>query len=79
MFHLLSKSLVYFRQALAIRQKDIIGYTSEKESASRAAAVVTTAPAALAWVMSMVAMSAAMRALTMVAAPAPSEFLQAET
>ena len=78
MFHLLSKSLVYFRQALAIRQKDIIGYTSEKESASRAAAVFTTTPATLAWVMSM-ALSAALSTLAVVAAPAPSEFLQAET
>ena len=33
----------------------------------------------LAWVVSMVAMSAAMSTLAMVAAPAPSEFLQAET
>lgn len=44
--------------------------------ASRAAAVITTTPATLAWVMSMVTMSAAMRTLTMVAAPAPSIFLK---
>lgn len=42
--------------------------------ASRAAAVITTTPAMLALAMSMVTMSAAMRTLTMVAAPAPSIF-----